>query len=45
LLFGRLWTRFCFLAGRGHDFVIRENGFMHCIIFANVVSCTQRIKK
>ena len=20
LLFGRLWTRFCFLVGRGHDF-------------------------
>ena len=20
LLFGRLWTRFCFLAGRGYDF-------------------------
>ena len=33
------------LAGRGHDFVIRENGFLHCIIFANVVSCKQRIIK
>ena len=24
LLFGRLWTRFCFLAGRGHDFAIER---------------------
>ena len=24
LLFGRLWTRFCFLVGRGYYFVIRE---------------------
>lgn len=23
LLFGRLWTRFCFLIGRGHDFAFR----------------------
>ena len=27
LLFGRVWTRFCFLEGHGHDYVIRENGF------------------
>lgn len=24
--------------------LIRENSFMHCIIFKNMVSCTQRIK-